>query len=114
MKEISVEDHLVNRVEEIFGIALKGDIKGRRFLDRILIMPWGRTYYVEVKRPKGGRYSGHQLETMARLRAAGHDVLTIHRKDQVDAAITVWTDLYGADIERMRAWHQRPRSRADD
>lgn len=80
MKEISVENHLVNRVEKIYGVALKGDVPGRRFIDRILVMPWGATYYVECKKPKNGRYSLHQIETMERLKAAGKNLFAVRRQ----------------------------------
>lgn len=110
MREISVENYLVKRTEAIYGIALKGDVPGRRFLDRILIMPWSATYYVECKRPKNGRYSIHQIETMERLKAMGVKVLTLHTKEAVDDLFKVWASLFDDHIERVRAWHERPRS----
>ena len=61
------------------------DVPGRRFLDRILILPGGFTVYVECKRPKGGRYSPHQVETLKRLKTMGHWVETLHTKKDVDA-----------------------------
>lgn len=87
--ELSVENYLVKQVETVLhGVALKGDVPGRRFLDRILILPEGVTVYVECKRPKGGRYSPHQIETLKRLKAMGHWVETLHTKKDVDA----WLD----------------------
>lgn len=85
--EASVEDYLVGRVEDLGGIALKGDIKGRRFLDRILILPRGVTVYCECKRPIGGRYSKHQGETLKRLEEMGHFTARVKTKAEVDALI---------------------------
>lgn len=83
--ELAVETYFVKRVEkDLRGIALKGDVPGRRFLDRIVILPGGMTYYVELKRPKGGRLSEHQKETIRRLKDMGHDVAVLNSKQQVD------------------------------
>ena len=83
--EHSVETYFVKRVEnDLGGMALKGAVPGRRFIDRIAILPGGVTVYVEVKRPKGGRYSAHQIETLRRLVEMGHHVETLHTKAQVD------------------------------
>lgn len=88
--EESVEDYLVKRVKDLGGVALKGDVKGQRFLDRILIMPGGRTIWCEVKRPPstkypdGGRYSKHQAETLRRLTEMGHACARVKTKAEVD------------------------------
>lgn len=83
--EYSVENFFVKQVETVLGgIALKGDIPGRRFIDRIVILPYGVTAYVELKRPKGGRYSGHQKETLSRLEGWGHKVARLKTKQEVE------------------------------
>lgn len=85
MREDSVENYFVKRVEEdLGGIALKGAVPGRRFIDRIAILPGGLTVYVEVKRPRGGRFSAHQDETLERLESMGHRVARIKTKNEVD------------------------------
>lgn len=87
--EDSIETYFVKRVRfTLGGIALKGDVKGQRFLDRIAILPGGRTVYVELKRPKGGRYSVHQKETLERLKAMGHETARLKTKKEVDE----WVD----------------------
>lgn len=106
--ENSVEKHLVDRVEkELGGMALKGDVPGRRFLDRILILPRGVTVYCECKRPQGGRYSRHQLETAERLVKLGHWVLFVRDKRGVDEALYFLRSAVSADnnvtaAERVR------------
>lgn len=83
--ELAVENYFVKRVErDLGGLALKGDVPGRRFLDRIVVLPGGRTCYVELKRPRGGRLSEHQKETIRRLRDMGHDIAVLNSKTQVD------------------------------
>lgn len=82
--ENSIETHLVNRIKQLGGFTLKGDTPGRRFLDRICILPRGRTVYVELKKPRGGVYSAHQIETMKRLTKLGHEVAGLHTKEEID------------------------------
>ncbi len=91
-KEYSIEAYLVKRVRETGGMALKGDTPGRRFLDRICILPDGVTLYVEVKRPKGGRATAHQLETMRRLKALGHLVALVKTTGEIDDLLRPFTD----------------------
>lgn len=86
--ESTIEAYLVKRVEQdLGGIALKGDVKGRRFLDRICFLPGGFVKVFELKRPKGGRPSAHQIETVNRLRLMGHKVYWCKTKEEVDAAL---------------------------
>lgn len=89
--ESSVEKYLVEQVEKLGGIALKGAVPGRRFLDRILIMPGGVTVYVECKRPKGSkvspRVSAHQAETLERLQKLGHHAWKTYTKGEVDVML---------------------------
>lgn len=86
--ESTIEDYLVQQVKALGGFSLKGDrIAGRRFIDRICILPGGRTVYVECKRPKGGRYSVHQVETLDRLRELGHEVWRVKTRQEVDACL---------------------------
>lgn len=102
--EVSVENYFVKRVEkDLGGFTLKGDVPGRRFLDRIAILPGGLTFYVELKRPKSkGRRAGqlteHQAETIKRLRELGHEPAVLFTKEQVDE----WLDL------RMRTRFAKP------
>ena len=49
--------------------------------DLIVLMPNGRTAFLEVKRPKG-RPSPQQLEVHERLRALGHEVYIVHSAEE--------------------------------
>lgn len=54
--------------------------------DRLLVWPCrGITDYVELKRPKGGRYEPKQEKIQADLRACGCNVETLHTRTTVDA-----------------------------
>jgi hypothetical protein len=86
--EDSVEKYLVKRVKEFGGFTLKGDrVDGRRFLDRIVIMPGGVTAYVECQRPRRGVVREHQSETLRRLGDMGHPVFLVKSKEEVDECL---------------------------
>lgn len=86
--EHSIEAHFVKRVQELGGFSLKTDrVPGRRFLDRTAFLPGGVVIVAELKRPRGGRYSAHQLATIKMLEDMGHKVWKLHTKDAVDTAL---------------------------
>lgn len=85
MLEAPIEDYLVTRVERDYGgMALKGVIAGRKFIDRICILPGARTIFIECKRPKGGRKEPHQIEIVKRLTELGHEAYFLKTKDEID------------------------------
>ena len=87
--EYAVEAYFVNRVKALGGFSLKSDqIPGRRFLDRIAFLPGGIVLVAELKRPKGGRYSAHQNETIEMLAGLGHKVWRLKTKQEVDECLT--------------------------
>lgn len=54
MLEKDIERHLVNRVKELGGIAYKfNSLSARGVSDRIVCLPSGATWFVELKQPKG-------------------------------------------------------------
>lgn len=83
--EITVEDYLVSEIEKRGGECLKLEVKGQRgWPDRLCILPEGLTFYVEAKRPKGGRLSIHQIERLDRLRALAQHHAVVKNKIDVD------------------------------
>ena len=69
MREISLEQRLIDAAKRFGGVALKGEnVAG--FPDRIILLPGGRVYFIEVKRP-GGKMSDRQREWMYDLMALG-------------------------------------------
>lgn len=88
VKESSIERHFLKRAREY-------DCMQRKLMpfyvedgwpDRVLIWPDGQgtTDWIELKRPKGGKYSQRQLTIMDNLRTCGCNVEGLHTKIQVD------------------------------
>lgn len=85
--ESTIEAYLVKRVEALGGICLKGDVPGRRFLDRICVMPEGVTMYAETKRSRDAHKRKHQIETIKQLTLMGHMAGFCCTKEEVDQFI---------------------------
>lgn len=85
--ESTIEAYLVKRVEALGGICLKGDVPGRRFIDRICILPGGLTAYAELKRSKTAHRRKHQTETLKQLTDMGHLALFVFSRNDVDSFI---------------------------
>lgn len=56
----------------------------RGFFDRIAILPGGKVWFVELKRPKGGRISPHQSEHMRDALALGANAIFIKTEKEVE------------------------------
>lgn len=82
--EHKVEAALVRRVTAAGGVAVKM-MAVRGLPDRLVLLPGGRTVFVELKRPKGGRLSPHQKFWIARLQALGVEVAVARNGDDIDA-----------------------------
>ena len=83
-REYTVEQLLVKSVEAIGGVAAKMTSPGRRgFPDRILFLPGGRVVVVEVKRPKGGRVSRHQMQWLHLLQGLGVEVAIVRNASDI-------------------------------
>lgn len=108
-KETSIENYFVARAR-LYGCKQR---KNTPFYapdgwpDRLIIWPdgHGTTDWVELKRPKGGRYSTGQLRVMGELRACGCNVLGLHTKAAVD-------DYYTTRAEQLGVKRKRPGSKA--
>lgn len=85
MLERTVENHFVMRAKACDGEVRKLTYIGRRGApDRLLVLPPGRVFFVELKRP-GGPTKDHQLREHARLRGVGADVRVLDTIAAVDA-----------------------------
>lgn len=88
MLEKTVESYLVNEVKKLGGKAPKWVSPGNTGVpDRIVLLPGGRTYYVECKKPKGSTTSARQRLWRKYLIDLGHSIYETHTKEQVDAFI---------------------------
>ena len=76
--EKDIEARLRTRVEALGGRCLKWTCPGWRGVpDRIVLFPGGRVYFVETKRPKGGKLSPLQIKWREWLTALGFHVWTV-------------------------------------
>ena len=86
MKESVVEDYFCEQVALGHGFVAKFvDPTRRGAPDRIVFMPWGGVYFVELKRPKGGRYSRLQEPYHAEIEKRMTPVYCISTLEGVDS-----------------------------
>jgi len=75
MLEATVENALGKGALQRGGLALKVACTGRKgFPDRFLVMPKGRNYLVELKKPRGGVLSDSQERMHRHIRVRGTPV----------------------------------------
>ena len=94
--EASVENHLERQMKRIGGRAFKFPPAVKGAPDRIVMFPYGRIFFVELKRP-GGKLSPAQLLWHSRALAMGHVVHVLDSRDQVDAFIAWANQEYWAN-----------------
>lgn len=83
MLETKIEQHLVRKVNAIGGQALKLNTSKRGMPDRLVLLPGGRTVFVELKAP-GEKPRPLQLKRIADLKNLGFTVKVIDSMEQVD------------------------------
>ena len=84
-----VEKLLCRRVKEHDGMAVK--LTGKTGIpDRLIIMPNGKSYFVETK-VQGGRVSPIQEATHIKLRSMGHEVAVLWNCEEVEKWICTIT-----------------------
>lgn len=87
IREADIEAHLVKRVKEAGGIAYKFTSPQRRSVpDRLVLMPGGRAWFAECKRP-GAKPTEAQAREHERLRALGFQVEVVDDRELID----MWT-----------------------
>jgi len=87
MSESKLEKRLVSEVKRIGGRAPKWTSPGNRGVpDRLVILPGGRTIYVEMKAP-GKPLEPLQVRWAKILRNMGHQVYKIDSNDDIDKFI---------------------------
>lgn len=70
MLEEKIEDYLRDEVEKRGGECWKLTTPGRRGVPDRLVMVYGQTVFVELKKP-GGKPEPHQVRAHARMRECG-------------------------------------------
>jgi hypothetical protein len=88
VKENIIEQELVLRVHQAGGIAEKVTVLGTRgFFDRLVVLPGGQVVFVELKRPRGGRLSPHQILRAKLYKSLGAVVVLISSREDIDALL---------------------------
>ncbi len=80
--EDTVENHLKKVITARGGYCIK--LMVRSWPDRLVLLPGGVIAFVELKRPKGGKYEPLQVRRHDRLRELGFTVLVLNTKRLVD------------------------------
>jgi hypothetical protein len=79
-----VEDALVGGVEALGGFCWKLRMPWFTGVpDRLVLLPGGRVFFVELKRPKGGKLSRRQEIVHGQLKTLGFKVLTLNTVELV-------------------------------
>lgn len=93
MLEAKLEEQIFQTVESLGGMAIKlysPGVRGRS--DRLIILPGGRMFFIEIKRPGGrGRVSPHQVKFINDVRKLG-----------VPAYVIDTFDAFACLIEKIR------------
>lgn len=83
MRESLVERKLTSLVKERGGWALKFIPSVSGLPDRIVLLPGGRMFFVELKRLNGGRVAAHQTVVHKKLAKLGFPVAVLSSVDEV-------------------------------
>jgi hypothetical protein len=87
MKEVKVEDYLDERVDARGGFTIKLSPRGYKGIpDRLVVLP-GRIFFVELKRPRGGRLAKLQAWWKQRIEHRGHKSYVCINFAEVDAVL---------------------------
>ena len=82
--EKQIEAHLVKRIKALGGVAYKFTSPAHRGVaDRIVCLPDGRTWFVELKAP-GGRLSALQKVFAADMARMKQNYACLWSKEQID------------------------------
>ena len=85
MLEKEVEKYLVWHVEKMGGKAYKFTSPSNRGVaDRVVCLPDGSTWFIELKRPKGGRLSPLQQIFAGEVQMLQQNYACLWTKEQVD------------------------------
>lgn len=89
MRESEVEDYFIWCVEMAGGKTYKFESPNHRGVaDQIACLPDGSTWFVELKRPKGGRVSPLQQIFEGEMLMLNQKYARLKTKEEVDAWIT--------------------------
>lgn len=82
--EVHVESHFVKRMKALGALVIKLNVSGTVGVpDRLVILPGGVVWLVELKRP-GGRARPTQIAMLGQLAGLGANVALLSSKEEVD------------------------------
>lgn len=89
--ERDIEGRLVRLVQERGGLCLKLDSSSKKGIqDRLVLLPRGRVWFVELKRPDGGRASVLQKVRQTQIRRMGFPSMIVRSATDVDELASMW------------------------
>lgn len=86
MRESLIERNLTQRVEALGGLALKFTSSRRGVPDRIILLPNGVLFFVELKAP-GEEPTKQQMYVHKLLRELGQGVIVVSSLEEVDTLL---------------------------
>lgn len=82
--EAQVEKYLVDTIEELGGLCLKFGVPGvRGYQDRLCILPGNVIFFVEVKRPSGGRLAKLQAVRRTEMERLGARCYVVKNREEI-------------------------------
>ena len=89
--ERDIEARLGRVVQERGGLCLKLDSSMKKGIqDRLVLLPGARVWFVELKRPTGGRVSVLQKVWKVRVERMGFPACVIRNETELDSLIETW------------------------
>ena len=91
MRESEVENYFVWTVETLGGKAYKFKSPNQRGVaDRVVCMPNGETWFVELKRPKGGRLAPLQAIFRDQVQSLQQQYALLTNKQEIDTWLSAY------------------------
>lgn len=82
--ENEIEKFLVREIKKLKGLCLKFQSPSNNGVpDRVVIFPNGKIFFIELKRPKGGKVSSLQKYWLKKLKQYKVNVVILKNKDEV-------------------------------